>query len=217
MPTYTIKAVNLSSDPKNFLLFTSPSTVGVKKSYTNVWMKSPSVKNTEHATFIFKSDDFAVCGTTGQALKEGMVVTTGDSQAVTVTGSSPGTKAIVNVVDDVPGFTEAAGTTSLDQQFEIVVGSYTSTSNIYCGYGKYHSESQVVPVTVWDAATNATYGIKPKPYSIGTGDFEEGTTFDDTTIGEIGAIDFTSTSNDETVATITLNSDNTYSAPVFSK
>ncbi|RPB18617.1 hypothetical protein L211DRAFT_719055 [Terfezia boudieri ATCC MYA-4762] len=223
MATYTIKVINGSTARQEFMLFNAQPALSssVGKAYTNVWVKSPSVMYPHgHATFVITDEDFAVCGTTPQALANGVVVTTGDYQAVSVTGSSPGTKAIVQVVDGGPGFTPATGTTTLANSFAISVEPYNPIEypNVYCGYGKYDSNNQVVPVTVWSAAPNMTYEITPNiTYYIGTGDYKQGTTVDVTTIGPTCKIDFTKAPQPGmTVATTILNNENVYSDPVFS-
>jgi hypothetical protein len=53
-------------------------------------------------------------------------------------------------------------------------------------------------------------------YFVSTGDFQSGDAVDITTLGVVSTIDFTTAKPGQTIATITQNSDGTYSPPVFS-
>ena len=93
-----------------------------------------------------------------------------------------------------------------------------SLANIYCGYGKRDDSNKVVPVVVWQAEPSATYTITPNAtYYIGTGTFKRGEIVDVSTIGAVSEINFLDAPSPAmTVATITLDVEGQYSAPVFS-
>jgi hypothetical protein len=133
MATYQIKVINSSSEPQQYLLFSQAPNVSteVGKAWSNVWVVSPTVDNsTRHAyaTFNIVADDFAVCGTTDEALGDGVSVTTADYATVTLaTNKILGTEPIMQVIDGGPGFALPFVTTSLGGSFGIKTKSWDVT------------------------------------------------------------------------------------------
>ncbi|PTB34861.1 uncharacterized protein TrAFT101_002297 [Trichoderma asperellum] len=220
---YIVNVLNKSEETQNYLFFNQqPSeSQSVGQIYTNVWIKSPGVPSPRgQANFDVKVANFAICGTTPKPVDYGVVVATSDYAPVELTSNTkPGTSPVMAIVDDGPQFVEPYKTTKKDNSFGITTMPFDPDkyTTVYCGYGKYNNQNQVVPVAVWRAQPNKIYELTPVvKYYVATGDYSPGTTVDITTLSAVSEIDFTKAKPGQTIATITHNSNGTFSPPVFS-
>ncbi|CAG9938560.1 unnamed protein product [Clonostachys rosea f. rosea IK726] len=220
---YFVNVLNKSEETQNYLFFNQKpdESSSVGKIYTNVWIRSPGVPSPRgKAEFDVKVANFAICGTTPEPVDYGVVVSTSDYAAVELTTrNKPGTSPLMDIVDDGPQFVEPYGTTNKDNSFGIQTNPFNPDQykTVYCGYGKYNDKNQVVPVAVWRAKPFQKYDLTPViKYYVSTGNYKPGTTVDITTLGAVSEIDFTKAKPGQVIATVTHNSDGTYSDPTFS-
>jgi hypothetical protein len=220
---YFVKVLNQSEDTQNYLFFNQEpaESSSVGEIYTNVWIRSPGVPS-PHGTaqFDVKVANFAICGTAPEPVDWGVTVSTSDYAAVELaTLNKPGTSPLMAIVNDGPQFIEPYGTTSKDNSFGIQTDKFNPDQykTVYCGYGKYNDKNEVVPVAVWQAKPSQKYDLTPVvKYYVSTGDYKAGTAVDITTLGAVSEIDFTKAPPGAVIATVTHNSDGTYSGPNFS-
>jgi len=219
---YFVRVLNKSSETQNYLLFNDPPTRGdLGTPYSNVWERSPGVFSPNGtAKFQFSTDVYAVCGSTvsKQALGVKMQIDTSDFARVTLTEPK---KDGVNVNMDVQsggvGFKPPPGTVTEAGSYGIKTASFDLNRYTYfwCGMGKLDSDGNVQPCVTWQAKPTKSYVVTPiLKFWVSTGTYTPGMVVDQTMFGEIADIDFTGRS--ENIATITHNSNGTYSAPEYS-
>ncbi|KAG4441286.1 hypothetical protein IFR05_003214 [Cadophora sp. M221] len=226
MPTYTIIVKNQSGQSQKYLLFQAPpqAAAALGKVWSNVWIQtggtpSPNGKQNIRIT----EDIFAIAGTTPQALADGVVVTESDfvGPVVLASGTVPGTAPTVGIVGGNPAFDpKPYGTTTKANSFGITTKVFDKETFPYVivGMGKYDATGNVVPCLTWSADPNSKYDITPQStYYIATGSFTPGDVVDVTKYGAKVSIEFGTAPAGWTVATVTQQSDGTYSDVVFSK
>jgi hypothetical protein len=220
--TYIVYIRNKTPYNNQYLFFnskpTDSTTLGVV--WSNVWVKTGGTPTPNgQQKFTVTMDNFAVCGTSEIPLGDGVSVSMSDWTQVSLANqTTPGTRAVMDVVNENPAFVKPFGTESLGNSFGIKTGVYDPNQypNIYCAYGKRDSKGTVVPVLSWQARSNSTYKVTPiVTFYISTGEYKPGETVDITTLGAIATIDFTTALPGQTVATVTHRVDSTYSDPVF--
>ncbi|KAH6709105.1 hypothetical protein BKA61DRAFT_659085 [Leptodontidium sp. MPI-SDFR-AT-0119] len=226
MPTYTIIVENQSGQSQQYLLFQAPpeKATPLGKVWSNVWVQtggtpSPNGKQNIRIT----EDIFAIAGTTPKALADGVVVTESDfvGPVTLATGTTPGTAPTIGIVGGNPAFDPAPyGTTNKPNSFGIAIKPFNKTTYPYVivGMGKYDATGNVVPCLTWSADPNVKYDITPdSTYYIATGSYTPGDVLDVTEYGAKVAIPFATAPAGWTVATITHQSDGTYSKVEWSK
>jgi hypothetical protein len=130
MSTYTIIVKNRSTSNQQYLLFSSPPEKNPKlgQVWSNVWVKTggtPTPNGSQR--IVITQDIFAICGSSTQALADGVSITESDFVGpVTLAGdNTPGTMPTMEIVNGTPSFGGPPyQTTSKANSFGIFAGSY---------------------------------------------------------------------------------------------
>ena len=118
----TIFVTNNSTDPQSFLIFNDfPSqSVNGAEPWQNVWAAAPAVGNGETAEFNITQEFYAICGVSPEALANGVVISTQDTQSVALYTTEPGTVVpMIAIGESGVGFNKKNLTTQ-----QIVPGSF---------------------------------------------------------------------------------------------
>lgn len=136
---YRIIINNRAAKFQRFLLFNEAPQTGTQTSkaqaFTNVWAVAPGVPG-PHGKTDFKVDvqEWAVSGTSQQALNEKVVVETTDAAPVDLNiGPTTGTKVFMTVMEGGAGFDPSkTANSNVPGGFSIQTGSYDGPDNCMC-------------------------------------------------------------------------------------
>ena len=126
--TYLVYIKNQSTTNNQYLFFnskpTDSTTLGVV--WSNVWVKTGGTPTPNgQQKFTVTMDNFAVCGTSDVPLGNGVSVSMSDWTQVSLANQiTPGTQAVMDVVNENPAFVKPFGTESLGNSFGIKTGVY---------------------------------------------------------------------------------------------
>jgi hypothetical protein len=195
MVKYTINVDNASAVQKHFFIYAEKPDVNgtIDGVFQNVFL-SDTIAGGGGTSFTFNRELYAVCGKA--LLQNGAsVVGTFPSTELTIGNSQvKGTSLLMQVVNGAVSFKSPYPTADAPEgAFRVRTGTTFDQGDPYfIGMGNKSSDGgKVITVGSVQASPNATFNIEPHIiYYIATGNYQQGTIFDATTVGEVKKIVF---------------------------
>jgi hypothetical protein len=211
MAKYTINLYNQSTFTKSYVVFNKLPQLNTSGSdpqiFANAWVSLPNVANNGTETLSTSDSVYAYYGTAPQQLAPGVMVTQGGATPV-----NTATQDSVTFIGAEPGAFSSVTSGAADAgAFQIIANSdFDPSAGYVFGMAKMTPVGMPVPVATFTAMPSDTFNVIPVvTFYIAEGNYTPGTIINVKEASTKAAtIDFTG--RQQTTATVTQNSDGTF-------